>query len=146
MAEKVDQALERLFRRMALVYPPREMRLAYVGVKGGDLRVRAQSIEYMESILLPDDRRVVLPLIDTTPEDERVNNASSVFRMKSLPLADSIRDIASGNDAWLTACALYLAGTHELVVLRDVIRAALGSSDAVVRDTALWASGRMGAA
>lgn len=143
MAERADQALDRLFRRMALVYPPREMRLAYVGVTGGDLRVRAQSIEYMESILLPDDRRVVLPLIDTSPEDERVNNASSVFRMKSLSLAESVRDLASGNDAWLTACALYLAGTLELTSLRDLVSDSLRSPEILVRDTAAWASARL---
>jgi AAA family ATP:ADP antiporter len=143
IAEKKEAALERLFRRLALLYPPREVRLAYVGLNGDNARIRAQSVEYMESILAPDDRRFVMPLIDTSPEDERVNNASSVFRMKPLPVEDSMRDLLAMNDSWLSACVLYLAGTLELGGFRDLVRASLSHPEVVVRDTAQWASARL---
>src|SRR5690606_3992527 len=61
----MDQELERIFRLIALLAPSVSLHDAYVGVRSSNPLVRANAIEYLENVLKPGLREVLLPLIDS---------------------------------------------------------------------------------
>jgi hypothetical protein len=141
--ERIDAGLERLFRRLALVYPPREIHLAYAGVKSGDLRTHAQAAEYLAGVLHSADRQAVLPLVDLLPEEERVNNAASFFRYAPRTLPEALAEMAQESDAWLRACAVFLIGASRLRELVHLVEDAAESMEPFLRDAGGWASRRL---
>jgi hypothetical protein len=139
----VEAGLERLFRRLALVYPPREIHLAYLGVKSRNLRAHAQAAEYLASVLYPADRQAVLPLVDLLPEEERVNNAASYFRYAPRTFPEALAEMALEGDPWLRACAVFLIGTARLYELAHVVEAAANALEPVLHDSGRWAARRL---
>jgi AAA family ATP:ADP antiporter len=141
--ERFEHGLDRLFRRLALLYPPREIHLAYLGIRSDALRTRAQSVEYLASVLAPEDRMAVLPLVDLLPDDERVNNASAFFRFGPRTAQQALEELAAGTDPWLVACALFVIGETRLVDMAHLVRRAVESLEPLVQDTARWAAKRL---
>ncbi|HEX7879315.1 MAG TPA: HEAT repeat domain-containing protein [Candidatus Eisenbacteria bacterium] len=141
--ERIDAGQDRLFRRLALLYPPREIHLAFLGLAASSLKTRAQSVEYLASTLAPSERMSVLPLVDLLPDEERVNNAASFFRFQPRTPAEALTELATGPDAWLAACALFVIGEARLGELGSLIRRGVESTEPVVQDTARWADRRL---
>ena len=56
--------VERIFRLMAIRWPRFDVESAYVGVMADDARVRANALEFLDAVLKPQVRTLVLPLLD----------------------------------------------------------------------------------
>jgi HEAT repeat protein len=153
--ERSQQAFQRLFRGLALIYPPRETFLAYRGVTSKNARLHAQAVEYLETILSPEHRQIVLPLIDypgSSTENMRTRHLSYARLRKSslllgvpvLTLHETLTDMVEHGDPWLQSCALYTIGSLELGELVDLVRAMRESDEAAVREMGDWACARLG--
>jgi hypothetical protein len=98
--EAVASTREHVFRRLALLYPAREMLRAHRGIVNGDERIRAFALEYLEATLTPEDRERVLPVL-----------RSPALAVEDAPPA-VLRDLASDEDPWIATLATY-ATSHE---------------------------------
>ena len=61
----MEQELERIFRLMALLLPQAGLHDAYVGVRSSNPIVRANALEFLDNVLKPELRHVLVPLLDT---------------------------------------------------------------------------------
>jgi len=137
--ERMDQALSRVFRRLALLYPPQEIFAAYRGVLSENPRGRGNSLEYLENALSPEHARRVLPLVDDSGDEKRLRFAQARYGLRYRGPSESLAEILQGKDAWLRTCALYVVGARRDRALQPLVEQSLGARDAGVRETAAWA-------
>jgi HEAT repeat protein len=137
--ERMEQAVNRVFRRLALLYRKDEIYAAFQGVISDHPKLRGNSLEYLENALAPDHRALVLPMVDERADDEKLRWASSQYGLHSSSFDETLESILKSNDDWLRACALYVAGTRKQTALLPLVRSNLSSLDGLVRETASWA-------
>jgi AAA family ATP:ADP antiporter len=143
LRERTDQSFLRVFRRLSLIHPAGPVMSAYRGLRSGRARTRAQAIEYLETLLPPDLKQRLLPLLEARDEEERGQQAVALFGSEPVTFDSTLRQLLHSREDWLRACGLFVVGKARL---RDYLETAADlckSSDPVVRDTALWAIGRL---
>ncbi|HTV01608.1 MAG TPA: hypothetical protein VMF13_13755 [Luteitalea sp.] len=127
--EAVAHGREHVFRRLALLYPAREMLRAHRGLISGDERIGAYALEYLEATLSPDDREMVMPVLRSNePEVPSVD--------------DVLQSLASGDDVWLATLAVHAIGLRRATHLRPVVHAA-ETADPTRLETVRWALARL---
>ena len=77
LRDRTNRSLQHLFTLLALIHPPEPLNIAYHGLHSGDEQLRGTALEYLESILPPDIRSKLWPLLDRPePEQEPVDKRS----------------------------------------------------------------------
>ena len=102
LRQAMDQELERIFRVMALLTPETSLHDAYVSMQSDNSMVRANALEYLEHVLRPDLREVLLPLIDRQVSD--ADRAQIANRLIGAPLTTSDEAVATllaSDNPWL---------------------------------------------
>ena len=106
LRHSMEQELERIFRLTSLLAPSALLHDAYIGLRSSNPLVRANSVEYLEHVLSPGLRDVLLPLIDSqVSEAERAILAE---RIVGPPLETSEQAVAvllASDDPWLRSRA-----------------------------------------
>jgi hypothetical protein len=139
LAERRRLALDRIFRRLALIYPPRTMLAAYRGlISGRDERI-GNAVEYLEAALSVEDREGILPLLDETRVEETIALAEKRYGLRVERFTEALGILLAGDDPWLTVCALYVVGRRRERALEEQIARNLKAEDPRVRETAGWA-------
>jgi AAA family ATP:ADP antiporter len=139
LRERRQQAFNRVFRRLALVHPPRPLFAAYHGLQSSLPRVRGSAVEYLENALTAEQRERVMPLLPESPPEARVALARSAYRLEPLDEERSLVELLDSEDPWIRSCALYVAGRRRARALLARVAAGLEARDARVRETAGWA-------
>jgi ATP:ADP antiporter, AAA family len=137
--ERMEHALDRVFRRLTLLYPVTDLVAAYQGVRSSDPRLRGNAIEYLENALAPDHRRLVLPLVDDSGDAARLRLAEQLYGFRPGRFEDTLTSLLQSDDAWLRACALYVVGSRKEQELMPLVEKNLAALNALVRETASWA-------
>lgn len=137
--ERMDEALNRIFRRLALIYSPVDIFATYRGVISENPRVRGNALEYIENALSADDCARVLPLVDDSGDERRLHFAETRYGMRFLGFSESLDEILQGDDPWLRTCALYVVGSRRERSLLPRVELFVASRDPHERETALWA-------
>ena len=92
--------IERIFRLMAIRWPRFDVESAYVGVMADDAGVRANALEFLDAVLKPQVRVLVLPLLDPqVSRAERVRLANEVLGTR----VESHEDAVSAADRLVSA-------------------------------------------
>ena len=139
LEERQTQALNRVFRRLALLYSPQDMLAAYHGVTAATPRRRGNAIEYLENALTTEHRGLVLPLVDDTGDEGRARIAEH----HGIPLREP-RAHARGDPQVrrLVAPCLRLVrrgARRERTLLLPLVESNLQTLNTLVRETASWA-------
>lgn len=106
LRRSMDQELERIFRLIALLSPATSLHDAYVGVRSSNPLINANALEYLENVLSPGLREVLLPLIDIHVSD--AERAALAERVVGPPLQTSAQAVAvllASDDPWLRSRA-----------------------------------------
>ena len=106
--ERLGQALERLFRLLGLCYPPREIYAAYLAVSRRTGEQHAAALEFLDSVLDRDLKRVLLPLLDAP--NHVIETGRHLFGIEVKTAETAVRDLICSGDPWLVACAVAAAG------------------------------------
>lgn len=71
VAETMRQETERIFRLLKMLHPEHDMHSAYVGLQSNDPVVHDNAVEFLDAILTPELRSLVIPLFDrdVSPRD-----------------------------------------------------------------------------
>ena len=89
---ELDVGLAHVFRVLGLVLPAEPLRVALRAAKTDDPELRGMALEYLESILPPDVRAQVWPLLDATAQTEpRLAEPATPERQKDL--LERLRDM-----------------------------------------------------
>ena len=106
LRHSMEQELERIFRLIALLAPSASLHDAYVGVRSANPLVRANALEYLENVLKPGLREVLLPLIDSqVSEAERAALAEKLVGPPLETAEQAVAVLLTSDDPWLRSRA-----------------------------------------
>ena len=136
MGNTMEQEIERIFRVMALLLPHAGLHDAYVGLRSANPVVRANAIEFLDNVLKPELRQVLVPVLDS-----QVTVAEKIVladRLVGAPLAtpeQSIETLLGSEDPWLRSCAVYAIGAMQLETLEPELDRFEHAEDPAMRQT-----------
>jgi ATP:ADP antiporter, AAA family len=142
--ESMDQEVERIFRLLGLLYPRHDLHSACVGVQSLDPVAHDNALEFLDNILKPQLRAVLVPLLDSgVSASERARLGSRVVGMKVESREQAVRALLSSEEPWLKSCGAYAVGTLGLHELGPELDLCLEHADLLLRETARQAKIRL---
>jgi ATP:ADP antiporter, AAA family len=142
--EGMDKELERIFRLLKLLHPNQDLHSAYVGVQSDNRVVHDNALEFLENILGPQLRALLVPLLDGDVSiGQRVALANRVLGTRVNSQAEAIESLLASEDPWLRSCAAYAIGTLHLQGYSSQLSQMAQDSDPLLRETALQAQTRL---
>ena len=133
----MDKELERIFRLLKLIYPTKDFHSAYFGIQSTNPVIHDNALEFLENVLIPEFRGLLLPLIDSqVPVRQRVALANRTLGTVALTPADAVRSLLSSEDPWLRACAAYVIGELRLHEFKKDLERLAEDPDPLLRETA----------
>jgi len=139
LEERVEQSLNRVFRRLGLIYPPANIAAAYRGITSSNARLKGNAVEYLENALSAEHRALVLPLVEERGEADRLRLAQQRYGIRPAGYEQTLEAVLKADDAWLRACALFVVGSRKERSLLPLVESNLSTLNALVRETASWA-------
>jgi AAA family ATP:ADP antiporter len=144
LRHSMEQELERIFRLMALLLPQTGLHDAYVGVRSSNPTIRANALEFLDNVLKPELRQVLVPLLDSqVTVQERIALAN---RLVGAPLETSDQAVATllaSDDPWLRSSAIQAVGTLQLRQLAPELKRYEDAADPLVREAVVAARARL---
>ncbi len=137
-----DQSVDRIFRFLALIHPPRDVANAYASLKSQDPAFRSAAIEYMDNALDRSIRRIVLPVIDSIPDEEKLSRIQTVLPVVKRTADAALVELLNGNDSWLSACVVYWIFQHRRKDLYPFL-SSLHPDAGLPGETSRWVLGKM---
>jgi AAA family ATP:ADP antiporter len=136
--------VERIFRLMAIRWPRFDVESAYVGVMAEDASVRANALEFLDAVLKPQVRTLVLPLLDPqVSRAERVRLANEVLGTRVESHEDAVSALLHSPDPWLRSCGVYAIGALGLTKLAGELDKVDVSGDPLLRETVRQAKAKL---
>jgi hypothetical protein len=114
------------------------MHSAYVGLQSADPVVHDNAVEFMDSVLPPEVRTVVIPLFDRDVTVEaRVATANRLLGSSLGDREEAIEVMALSDDPWLRSCAAYAMGEMRLTRFAQRLDEWAKDTDPLLRATAI---------
>jgi hypothetical protein len=144
LRESLDNESERIFRLLKILYPEHDLHSAFVGIQSDDPGVHDNALEFLDNILAPHVRALVVPLFDRaiTPET-RARAADRLVGVAVGTRDEAIAVMTQSHDPWLQSCAAYAIGELRLVAFADVIDRWTADADPLLRATAMAAGAKL---
>ena len=142
--DAMELELERIFRLMALLFEGPGLHDAYVGLRSRNTIVRANSLEFLDNVLKPELRRVLVPLLDSQVSiGERIALADRFVGAPLETAEQAVGTLLASEEPWLRSCAIYAVGALRLHGLEGELRKLEEGADPVVREGAYAARQRL---
>ncbi|MCP4896012.1 MAG: cyclic nucleotide-binding domain-containing protein [bacterium] len=151
LAQRMANAVDNLARLLELILPPTDVRASFRSLASGNSRMRARALEYLDNTLQGSLRRSLFMVIDDTPAEERLRQASKMFDIVvENPERTVERLIRTDEESDPGALALILAALHAVMAERlsalyplvDEVRTR--TSQPLLAETALWVARQTG--
>lgn len=137
LAGRREDHIERIFRLLALRYPPKDIYNAFAATTSQNPAIRANAIEFLDNILSKNHKRILLPVVEDLPIEQVLQKADGLVDGKITNRMEALKSLASSGDAWLRACALYEIGITGLTSkFKTEISKAENSTHTLVKETA----------
>ena len=146
LKDSMSQEVERIFRLLKLQFPRYDLHSAFVGVQSRNPVVHDNALEFLESILNPQLRNLMLPIIDSqVGVAVRVQQATRLLGAEVETHEQAVAALIVSEDPWLKSCAAYAIGSLRLKSLAHELDQWLDADDPLLRETARHAKARMAA-
>src|SRR5215208_7173500 len=137
LRESMMQEVERIFRLVKLLSPVYDLESAYVGLQSSKRDIHDNALEFLENILKPQLRSLLLPLLDSDVSvRQRVALANRTLGTTVASREEAAALLAESGDPWLQACAAYAIGTLHLGTLAHYLDRWVDAADPLLRETA----------
>ena len=137
LREALSQESERIFRLMKILYPTHDMHSAFVGIQSEQPGVHDNALEFLDNILPPQLRALVVPLFDReVTAAQRARLADRLVGVAVGSREEAVEVLARSRDPWLQACAAFAIGELRLVALAHRVDTWSTASDPLLRSTA----------
>ena len=144
LRESMHQEIERIFRLLSLKYPLQDLHSAYYSVQSASPVVHDNALEFLDNVLAPELRRVLLPLVDSTVTvAERVSRAATVVGTDLSSSEQAVAALVASDDPWLKSCGAHAIGSLGLRALEGELNQCLDHADPLLRETARRAKERL---
>jgi hypothetical protein len=126
------------------MYPNYDFHSAYFGLQSADAVVHANALEFLDNVLKPQLRNVLVPLLDSEVGlSERSALAGRILKTKLASDEEAVAALLRSDDIWLRTCGAYAAGKLGVKSLEEELDACLVATDALLRETARQAKARL---
>jgi ATP/ADP translocase len=133
--QSMEQELERIFRLMGLLVRGSGFHDAYVGIRSTNPTVRDNALEFLETVLKPELRRLLLPLLDSqVTVEERISIANHIVGAPVETPEQAIATLLASEDPWLRSCAVYAVGALRLHNLEPDLHRLAEAADSTLRE------------
>ena len=137
---------ERIFRLLALAHPSHDLHSAYVGLQSKDPVVHDNALEFLEHVLKPQLRKILVPLLDSEySTEERVKLADRLVHASVPDQETAVALLITSDDPWLRTCGAHAIGALGLTSLAAHLESCLSSNDPGLRQAARSAKRRLAA-
>ncbi len=144
IVHSIEAERQRIFRLMELRWPQLDLGAARVGLESSNRAVRANALEFLDNVLEPGMRRLLVPLIDPQVSvAERAETGCKVAGVGIETTEAAVAALLASDDGWLRSCGAYAAGALDLKELAGAVEGLASSDDLLVRETARAASARL---
>ncbi len=144
MRHSMEQELERIFRLMNLLYTQEGLHDAYVGLRASNPAIRANALEFLDNVLKPELRPLLVPLLDSQVTiQERIAIADRLVGAPVETAEQAVATLLASEDSWLRSCAVYAVGTLQLHGLDETLRRFETTGDVVLRESVRTARRRL---
>jgi AAA family ATP:ADP antiporter len=135
--ESMQQEAERVFRLLSILYPSHDMHSAYVGLKADDPVVHDNTVEFLEAVLSPQLRELIVPLFDRgVSPAQRAHLANRLLGASLGDRDEAISVLMLSHDPWLQSCAAYAIGEFRLTQFANELDKWRTHPDPLLRATA----------
>lgn len=144
LQDSMKQDIERIFHLIKLLYPQHDLHSAYFGIQSENVKVRDNALEFLEQILKPELRNLLVPALD--PEvsfGQRVKLANRLVGTTIETPTEALLTLLNNPEPWLKSCAAYTIGILNLTSLEDKLDECLEHPDPLLRETAKQAKQRL---
>jgi ATP:ADP antiporter, AAA family len=136
LKQSMDHEVERIFRLMQLRWPQTDMYSAYVGLQSQNPSVRANALEFLDNILQPQVRSLIVPLLDSQVSvRERVALANRLLGMSVETPEQAVAALVASDDPWMRASGAYAIGMLRLTSLAPELDRLASTDDPLLRET-----------
>jgi hypothetical protein len=137
LRDSMNQEVERIFRLLKILFPHFDLHSAYFGLQSNNPIVHDNSLEFLESILKPQLRGLLVPLLDSeVGVAERVRLANRLVGAGVETQEEAVSMLLVSEDPWLKSCAAYAIGTLGLKSLENELDKWIDATDPLLRETA----------
>jgi ATP:ADP antiporter, AAA family len=144
LRESMTQEVERIFRLIKLLFPSYDLHSAFVGLQSDNRSVHDNSLEFLENVLKPHLRDLLIPLLDSEVSIERrVRLANGTLGTSVESREQAVTVLALSSDPWLQSCAAYAIGVLNLTSLAGELDRWIDSGDPLLRETARQAQAKL---
>ncbi len=144
LRETIEQEVERVFRLLGLLYPKYDLYSAYFGLQSRDAVVHANALEFLDNVLKPQLRNVLVPLLDSDVSvAQRVSLADRFIGAQVQTQEEAVAALVQSDDPWLKSCGAYAIGSLGLRNLAHELESCLTHPDPLLRETARQAKVRL---
>jgi ATP/ADP translocase/HEAT repeat protein len=112
LQERLKLTIERLFRLLGLRYPPRQVYAAYLAMRSGHRDEHAAALEFLDSVLDRDTKRILVPILDDPAM--LAQRGRDLFGIQRKDAESALREMLSSGDEWLVSCAIATAAQLKL--------------------------------
>ncbi len=138
LRESMEKEAERIFRLLKILYPSYDIHSAYVGLQSNDPVVHDNAVEFLDSVLPPEVRSILIPLLDReVPVPTRIEAANKLLGASLGDREQAIEVMALSQDPWLRSCAAYAMGEMRLTRFAATLDEWAKDSEPLLRATAI---------
>lgn len=139
LERRLDGNLERIFRLLGLRYPPDDMISIYKGIRSNKPDIRANAMEFLDSLLEANLERVIIPIIETAMLDTISEEAIRNLKIKVPDEYECIEMLLRGNDLKIKLAVFYLISQLKDPKYKSLVESYKDSEDIKVKTFALKA-------
>ena len=142
LRQKMRRGRNRIYQLLALIYPWSDISAAEWTLSHGEARNRASASEYLDNLLTGNVRKLVMPVVEDLPIEQRVRRANVLMRTRPRDLEETLLQLINDDDQVISATAIDMVRTEGLWVLAPDIEHVLGHRDVrdwFVFEAASWA-------
>ena len=143
VAEQQDVIVERLFRLLGLLYDPKDMYHAYLGIVSSEKHVRAQALEFLDNLPEHEVKDHILGILDQDSKDKALHDGREFFENHIHSPEDGLRYLIGGNETWLQACAMNCVPHQGTDVLHHLIQENQCHEHPLISETAQFVMKRL---
>lgn len=139
LTEQMARAVDRTYRLLEVLYPPKDVAAARWAIESGDSRRRAAALEYLDNLLKGSLRKEVVAVL----EDRLPQPAPGTPSRQPVPKEkqESLIQLVYDRDQVIAAAAIHMLWTLGLANLAGHVEQVLATRDArdrLVLETAAW--------
>jgi ATP:ADP antiporter, AAA family len=103
LEERQGKTLDRLFRMLALQYPPSEIYSAYLAVSRRRPEEVTAALEFLDNVVDREVKKILIPLLDAP--SHLAQRGKELFGVEARSVESAIRELIQSGDPWLAPCA-----------------------------------------